>query len=127
MSAKDPITCHVLDTLNGRPAKEVQVWLSYAGGEQKIQFYGKTNSDGRITNWHNLDQRGLSLEQALDSVSATASKLSMWKLTFNTGEYYGYENTFWPEVVITFSVKQEEHYHVPLLLGPYSYTTYRGS
>jgi 5-hydroxyisourate hydrolase len=126
MTAKNPITCHVLDTLTGRPAKDVTVTLSYAGS-QEIQSSRKTDSDGRISNWHSLDNEGRSLDQFLASLSGTAPKPSVWKLTFNTGDYYGLENTFWPQVDITFSVRQGEHYHVPLLLGPYSYTTYRGS
>lgn len=52
---------------------------------------------------------------------------SMWKLRFDTGAYYGWEKTFFPFVELTFLVKPGEHFHVPLLLGPYSFTTYRGS
>jgi 5-hydroxyisourate hydrolase len=51
----------------------------------------------------------------------------IWSLRFQTGEYYGEGKTFWPEVELKFWVKEGEHYHVPLLLGPWSYTTYRGS
>lgn len=52
---------------------------------------------------------------------------SAWKLEFDTGSYYGVGNTFFPKVDLTFLVKEGEHFHVPLLLGPYSFTTYRGS
>jgi 5-hydroxyisourate hydrolase len=126
MATKDPITCHVLDTLTGRPAKEVTVTLSHADDRSTI-FSGKTDSDGRIRNWSNQDENGQSLGQMLALPSVTASGSSSWKLTFYTGDYYGLQNTFWPQVDITFFVNQGEHYHVPLLLGPYSYTTYRGS
>jgi len=52
----------------------------------------------------------------------------IWSLTFDTESYFGKGNTFWPEVELRFAAKkEEEHYHVPLLLGPWSYTTYRGS
>jgi len=52
----------------------------------------------------------------------------VWSLRFNTGAYYGEGKTFWPWVELTFFVKVEGgHYHVPLLVGPWSYTTYRGS
>ena len=54
-----------------------------------------------------------------------------WSLKFETGAYYGEDNTFFPEVEVKFRVEAKEgkysHYHVPLLLGPWSYTTYRGS
>lgn len=52
---------------------------------------------------------------------------STWKLKFDTGAYYGVDRTFFPTVELTFLVKEGEHFHVPLLLGPYSFTTYRGS
>jgi len=52
---------------------------------------------------------------------------SLWKLQFDTGGHYGFEHTFFPVVELTFLVKEGEHFHVPLLLGPYSFTTYRGS
>ena len=52
----------------------------------------------------------------------------VWSLTFETEPYFGKGKTFWPEVELRFATKMEEmHYHVPLLLGPWSYTTYRGS
>lgn len=55
-----------------------------------------------------------------------------WSLTFDTEEYFGNKGikTFFPEVEVKFVVRQgmkEEHYHVPVLLGPFGYTTYRGS
>jgi len=51
----------------------------------------------------------------------------IFKLKFETEQYYGEGKTFWPFVELSFIVKPGEHFHVPLLLGPYSYTTYRGS
>lgn len=52
---------------------------------------------------------------------------TVWRLKFDTEGYYGKGKTFWPHVELMFRVEKGEHYHVPLLLGPYSYTTYRGS
>lgn len=52
---------------------------------------------------------------------------SVWKLEFDTARYFGAEKCFFPAVTLSFLVKEGEHFHVPLLLGPYSYTTYRGS
>jgi 5-hydroxyisourate hydrolase len=60
-------------------------------------------------------------------LSASPIGSSVWKLEFSTAEYYGPEKCFFPVVGLTFLVKDGEHFHVPLLLGPYSYTTYRGS
>jgi len=60
-------------------------------------------------------------------VSAGPVGSSIWKLQFDTGSYYGVAKTFFPVVELTFLVKEGEHFHVPLLLGPYSFTTYRGS
>lgn len=52
---------------------------------------------------------------------------SLWKLEFNTGAYYGVDKVFFPLVELNFLVNEGQHFHVPLLLGPYSFTTYRGS
>jgi 5-hydroxyisourate hydrolase len=64
---------------------------------------------------------------AADGTAACPQGSSIWKLQFDTGAYYGAGNTFFPVVELSFLVKEGEHFHVPLLLGPYSYTTYRGS
>lgn len=130
MASKDPITCHVLDTLTGRPATGVRVDLvleddKSANVSTKNIFKAKTNSDGRITNW-DKDSGVPGVDEILHKPEQSGTR-SIWKLKFYTGLYYGEDNTFWPVVELTFSVKPGEHYHVPLLLGPYSYTTYRGS
>ena len=130
MASKDPITCHVLDTLTGRPAAGVRVDLVLEVNESadvstKNIFRATTNSDGRITNWEK-DSGVLGVDEILRKTEQNSSR-SIWKLKFYTGLYYGEGNTFWPVVELTFFVKSGEHYHVPLLLGPYSYTTYRGS
>jgi len=127
MAAKDPITCHVLDTLTGRPAVGVNVILSTSrDGSESVSFRGETNEDGRLTHWGYSSESDDTLETILKFVSKSDGT-SIWKLTFDTGDYYGAGKTFWPTVELTFYVKHGEHYHVPLLLGPYSYTTYRGS
>jgi 5-hydroxyisourate hydrolase len=57
-----------------------------------------------------------------------AGEQTRWALTFATEAYFGKGKTFWPEVELKFAAsKDEEHYHVPLLLSPWSFTTYRGS
>ena len=56
-----------------------------------------------------------------------AESASRWALRFDTESYFGEGKTFFPEATIIFRVDEGQHYHVPLLLSPYSYTTYRGS
>ncbi|KAI1850676.1 hypothetical protein JX265_004387 [Neoarthrinium moseri] len=126
---KDPITCHILDTTAGKPAKGVRVKLE--GGHAPLKtFESQTDDDGRIKSWlpysseHEAgDVPIYTLEEVLGEVDTT----STWTLRFYTEAYFGEGNTFFPEVVVTFRVAKGQHYHVPLLLSPYSYTTYRGS
>jgi len=125
MAAKDPITCHVLDTTTGRPAPNLTVELTCASQVNGPKFIHVTDADGRISKW-NSPPGGYTVDQFLEGGSGE-SKVTIWKLKFATGAYYGEGKTFWPEVELTFYVKPGQHHHVPLLLGPYSYTTYRGS
>jgi 5-hydroxyisourate hydrolase len=111
-----PITTHVLDTALGRPAKNLTVRLAKkdAHGEWTPLSERVTNDDGRVTDL---------LEGSL--VSGT------YRLTFETAIYL--ESTtarraFYPQVDVVFEVDAEvAHYHVPLLLSPFGYSTYRGS
>ncbi|ESZ94078.1 hypothetical protein SBOR_5554 [Sclerotinia borealis F-4128] len=119
MAERDPITCHALDTTTGRPAAGINVTLS-SDLDKSIVFRATTNTDGRIANWQHETEK-------VSGIIKTLPGVSIWKLRFETGTYYGLENTFFPFVELNFSVKGGEHFHVPLLLGPYSYTTYRGS
>jgi 5-hydroxyisourate hydrolase len=98
------ITTHVLDTAKGRPAAGVHVTLFR---EDQLIFEGATDADGRARLLAEA-QRGI------------------YKLTFDTGAYD--PNGFYPEASIVFRVDvEEQHYHVPLLLSPFGYATYRGS
>ncbi|MBH0778259.1 hydroxyisourate hydrolase [Nocardia bovistercoris] len=102
------LSTHVLDAVRGTPATGVGVTL-YAGDE--VRGDGRTDGDGRIA----------ALGSALTS--------GTYRLVFDTGAYFarlGVE-TFYPEVSITFAVTEERHYHVPLLLSPFAFSTYRGS
>ncbi|KAL5322190.1 hypothetical protein ACEPPN_010160 [Leptodophora sp. 'Broadleaf-Isolate-01'] len=145
-TTRPPITCHVLDTTTGRPAANLEVKLSCCDFSDII-FEGTTNTDGRIASWANKQGSGgaegsyvVSKGGVIPSISAIITEQaaqggnaarpigsSLWKLQFNTGAHYGIENTFFPIVELSFLVVQGEHFHVPLLLGPYSFTTYRGS
>ncbi len=99
------ITTHVLDTANGRPAPGVRVKLEILRDDWEQVGYGVTDTEGRLRTL----TTGLAMERAT------------YRLTFETAGFF-------PEVAITFRVDDpDEHYHVPLLLSPYGYTTYRGS
>jgi len=108
------ITTHVLDTSRGRPAAGVAITLERMDeGRWQLLGRGHTDSDGRL--------RDL-LKEPLTAAT--------YRLTFGTGAYFkaGGGNCFFPEVTVTFDIQDTaSHYHVPLLLSPYGYTTYRGS
>ncbi|GAO19814.1 uncharacterized protein UV8b_04531 [Ustilaginoidea virens] len=128
MSAKDPITCHVLDTAAGRPARGVRVRLE--GGTPTKTFESLTDDDGRIRTWlpYSSEQSAGEVPvYTLEDVLGESSGPSTWTLRFDTAGYYGADKTFFPEAVVVFRVDKGQHYHVPLLLSPHSYTTYRGS
>jgi 5-hydroxyisourate hydrolase len=110
-----PITTHVLDTSRGRPAAGMAVHLEKKGpGGFEPVARGTTDADGRI--------KTLLAEGALER--------AIYRLTFETGAYFaalGVEG-FYPEASITFEVRSpSEHHHVPLLLNPFGFSTYRGS
>lgn len=106
------ITTHVLDTSLGRPAAGIAVVLEDQAGAELAQ--GTTNADGRVAD---LGPERLSP--------------GTYRLRFATGPYLQAGTTacaFYPEVILTFCVcSPEEHYHIPLLLSPFGYSTYRGS
>ncbi|KAI1466077.1 Hydroxyisourate hydrolase [Daldinia caldariorum] len=126
---KDMITCHILDTSVGKPAKGVRVKLE--GGHAPLKtFESQTDDDGRVKAWlpySGIHSSGDVPTYTLDDVLSEVETKSTWTLRFDTGSYFGEGNTFFPEVLVTFTVEKGQHYHVPLLLSPYSYTTYRGS
>lgn len=144
--SRDPITCHVLDTTTGRPAANLAVTLVCCAIPHVV-FNCKTNADGRILNWQNTQGSDGKLGAFVESQGGVSAALnhmisgygaeqetpncpagsSIWKLKFDTGAHYGPANTFFPVVELSFLVKEGEHFHVPLLLAPYSFTTYRGS
>jgi 5-hydroxyisourate hydrolase len=111
------ITTHVLDLSRGRPAAGLTVRLEAVrdGAGWTLLAQGTTDPDGRLRNL------------LLDGAPPAPGR---YRLVFDVGPYFeanGIEG-FYPEVVVTFAVRHErEHYHVPLLLSPYGYSTYRGS
>ena len=109
------ITTHILDTSKGRPAAEVEVSLFFMENSEWRQIAsGQTNQDGRVADW----------------LGDEVLPAGRYKLHFAVQEYFestGCES-FYPHVEIVFSVAAGgEHYHVPLLLNPFGYSTYRGS
>lgn len=109
------ITTHVLDTARGEPAAGVLVRLETRSGEGWRELgSGRTDGDGR----------------AGDLVRESRLEPGTHRLRFATGEYFdalGIES-FHPEVTVVFRIGDpDRHYHVPLLVSPFGYTTYRGS
>lgn len=128
MSSERPfITCHVLDTVAGKPGANISVTLRLVSPQStSLHWTAKTNSDGRVAAWSSIADLNTVVQGAKEALKD--DEQMVWSLTFDTESYFGKGKTFWPEVELRFAAKkEEEHYHVPLLLGPWSYTTYRGS
>jgi 5-hydroxyisourate hydrolase len=103
------VSTHVLDSVLGRPAVGVAVRL-LAG--DRLLAEGVTDADGRCRLTEEPTERGTH------------------RVVFDTGAWFAGQQreSFYPEVVLTFAVRQPaEHHHVPLLLAPFAYSTYRGS
>lgn len=111
-----PITTHVLDTSRGRPAAGMAVVVERQADGNWIEIArGQTNADGRIMN--------LLAEQA-------PLAAGVYRLRFATGPYFTAQGVrgFYPEVIVVVQIDEPAgHYHVPLLLSPFGYSTYRGS
>ncbi len=110
------ITTHVLNTATGRPGEGISVVLEEkAGDDWRLLAAGRTNADGRLGDLLAGDHRLTPGE---------------YRLTFDTKLYFERQGTesFYPEVRIAFRVQDpQEHYHVPLLIAPFGFSTYRGS
>jgi 5-hydroxyisourate hydrolase len=108
------VSTHVLDTVRGEPASGIVVRLERADGGELGRAV--TDADGRISDF---------------GISALTA--GTYRLVFETGPYLSAQvgtasEPFFPEVVVTFAADgQRPKYHVPLLLSPFSYSTYRGS
>jgi len=103
------VSTHVLDSVLGRPAAGIAVRL-FAG--EDLLAEGVTDRDGRCR------------------LTEDATAPGTHRLVFATGQWFAEQDreAFWPEVALTFSVAEPaEHHHVPLLLSPFAYSTYRGS
>lgn len=124
------ITTHILDTTKGRPAQGVAIILyqgitggilatdDYKDEETDIRWKeisrGITNTDGRIADLLKND---------------IVLQIGIYKMRFETENYFAKDNviTFYPYVEIVFDITTNEHYHIPLLINPFAYNTYKGS
>lgn len=108
------ITTHILDTATGRPAVGVPVRLERhegAGVGWAAVGAGNTDDDGRVKTL---------------LPAGTPAPHGLYRISFDTAAYLG-PSAFFPEVHIVFAVRDDRHHHVPLLLSPFGYSTYRGS
>jgi len=105
------ITTHVLDTALGRPAQGVPVHL-HRTADSSVVGSGTTDADGRVT-----------------AFGSEQLEPGTYQLRFDVAKYAAEsgQEFFFPEVTVTFTITDERHYHVPLLLSPFAYSTYRGS
>ena len=113
------LTTHVLDIYSGKPGKGIKVDLFYINGNEKIKLNSIVlNSDGRSD---------------VPLVEKDKFKNGKYELVFYIGDYFksilkSETTPFLDDVIIRFGIsKNNEHYHVPLLVSPWSYSTYRGS
>nr|WP_314258176.1 hydroxyisourate hydrolase [uncultured Devosia sp.] len=118
MAGAGRLTTHVLDTAHGKPARGMRIELHYVHGDHTHHITDSyTNADGRV------DQPLLSEDQ-FDK--------GEFEIRFHVGQYFErigveLENPFLNVVPVRFTISEDAHYHVPLLVSPYSYSTYRGS
>ena len=111
------LTTHILDTSMGTPAKEVEIKL-YKRNDSSLKLINsaRTNEDGRCNE---------------PLLSGNLFEEGCYEIEFNIGHYYAIKDIdcpFLKDVVIRFYISNsDENYHVPLLISPFSYSTYRGS
>jgi 5-hydroxyisourate hydrolase len=114
--ARSPITIHALDSSRGKPAVGLKVVLEKANGKEWREVASsQTDDSGRV-------------EKLLPADKALAA--GVYRVTFDSGAYFSAQKTktFYPQVVVIFEIEDpKEHYHVPLILSPFGYSTYRGS
>lgn len=112
------LTTHILDTTHGSPAANVDIRLFAFGDVRKLVASATSNEDGRTDN---------------PLLSDDVMRAGTYELEFDIGDYFAARGVatatpaFLNTVVIRFTVNSEENYHVPLLVSPWSYSTYRGS
>lgn len=114
--AANPLSVHILDLQSGQPTAGVTVTLEQKQDmDWKQLSSGVTNAQGRITDMYPAN---------------TPMQAGDYRIVFRTGEHYARlkQETFFPEIPVQFHVeKTDQHYHIPLLLSPFGFSTYRGN
>lgn len=110
------LSSHILDITQGKPAHDVKIALSKLGKNDKWTLVEEkfTDSNGRIKDFLKQDGK---------------SNVGIYKLTYYTTPYFEKNGTtsFYPFIEVVFELKDNEHYHVPITLSPFGYSTYRGN
>lgn len=114
---KYQLSSHILDVTKGQPAPNVKITLSKADPQGNWIFVDEkfTDKNGRITDF---------LKK-----TPSANNKGIYKLTYYTAPYFQNlkQESFYPFIEVVFELKDENHYHVPITLSPYGYSTYRGN
>lgn len=110
------LSSHILDVAKGSPAKDIAIKLEKYNEQTKVWSFvdeKKTDMNGRITDFLNSEK----------------SNLGIYKLTYYTSEYFKKDNieSFYPFIEVVFQIKDQNHYHVPITLSAFGYSTYRGN
>lgn len=110
------LSSHILDVSKGTPATGISIKLERYNELTKIWIFvdeKKTDLNGRITDFLNSDK----------------SNLAIYKLTYFTSDYFKRDNieSFYPFIEVVFQIKDQNHYHVPITLSAFGYSTYRGN
>lgn len=110
------LSSHILDVSKGKPANDVSIKLEKYNEQTKIWSFvdeKKTDLNGRIT----------------DFLRSENSNLGIYKLTYYTSDYFKKDNieSFYPFIEVVFQIKDKNHYHVPITLSAFGYSTYRGN
>jgi len=113
------LTTHVLDTANGIPGKGIKIDLYKITDERLLVKTVTTNDDGRVD---------------APLLEGESFELGTWELVFHVADYFQSKSNdtetpphFLDEIPLRFGINSDAHYHVPLLVSPWSYSTYRGS
>jgi len=117
--AQEPVyqlSSHILDITAGKPAANVKITLSKKNtNDQWVKVEEKfTDTNGRIKDFLKQDGK---------------SHVGIYKLTFHTSPYFAVQQqkSFYPFIEVVFELQDNEHYHVPITLSPFGYSTYRGN
>ncbi|PQA97499.1 5-hydroxyisourate hydrolase [Chryseobacterium piscicola] len=110
------LSSHILDVSKGLPGADVKI---------KLEKYNKQSKTWAFVDEKNTDTNG----RISDFLPSEKDNLGIFKLTYYTSDYFKKNNTesFYPYIEVVFEIKDKNHYHVPITLSAYGYSTYRGS